>query len=191
MTAASTTNGRMTAEGAELRVRIVHASPGRLRLRVGREAVNGGALGRAERALAEVRGVEAIQRSPVTGSVLLRYTPGTVDLPDVLTAIEKAGVEIIVEDTPSGDGEKSSGERPTLGDTISGFFQRADARVADATHGRADLKTLVPVGLGALAVRELLAGRAIAAPWYVLAWYAFDSFTKLRRPDTPSDSVRP
>jgi hypothetical protein len=55
-------------------------------------------------------------------------------------------------------------------------------------HGRADLRTLLPVGLGALAVREVLSGRAVAAPWYVLAWYAFDSFTRFRQAPKNTDA---
>jgi hypothetical protein len=46
---------------------------------------------------------------------------------------------------------------------------------------------LVPVGLATLSLRELLrTGWEIeAAPWYVLAWYAFDSFIKLHYTSDP------
>ncbi len=54
-------------------------------------------------------------------------------------------------------------------------------RVAQATNGVVDLRWLIPVGLGALAVRQLRRNglKIETAPWYVLAYYAFDSFIKL------------
>lgn len=53
--------------------------------------------------------------------------------------------------------------------------------VAKITSGALDLRLLVPVGLGTLAVTQLLKkGLQIEEiPWYTLAWYAFDSFVKL------------
>ena len=56
------------------------------------------------------------------------------------------------------------------------------------------LAAMAPVGLGALALREVLAGRVQAAPWYVLLWWSFDAYLKLRRraPDAsppPADQL--
>jgi hypothetical protein len=50
-----------------------------------------------------------------------------------------------------------------------------------ATNGIVNLQLLVPFGLGALALRQLLryGWQIEAAPWYVLAYAAFDSFIKL------------
>jgi hypothetical protein len=45
----------------------------------------------------------------------------------------------------------------------------------------------VPLSLAALAAREIFSGRATAIPWYALAWYAFDTFIKLKRPDDTAD----
>ncbi|MGV2827982.1 DUF5132 domain-containing protein [Myxosarcina sp. GI1(2024)] len=52
------------------------------------------------------------------------------------------------------------------------------------TNGYVDLRFLLPLGLGTLALGQLL----IQGPqldkirWYNLAWYAFDSFNKLNQP---------
>jgi hypothetical protein len=61
-------------------------------------------------------------------------------------------------------------------------------QVGLATNGVVDLRLLVPVGLGALAIRQLLRNglQIEAAPWYVLAYYAFDSFIKLHYTAEPS-----
>ncbi|MGF1478564.1 MAG: DUF5132 domain-containing protein [Cyanophyceae cyanobacterium] len=56
-----------------------------------------------------------------------------------------------------------------------------NAQVGRLTQGQLDLRLLVPLGLGTLALRQLLVRglQLDELPWYVLAWYAFDSFTKL------------
>ena len=53
-------------------------------------------------------------------------------------------------------------------------------RVGSATGFVFDLRTLLPIGLGVLALREILAGRLHAAPWYTPVWWTFDSYLKLR-----------
>ena len=58
-----------------------------------------------------------------------------------------------------------------------------ETRVAEITNGRWDLRSVVPLTLGAFAVRQMLTDFAVVGtiPWYVLAWYAFDSFWKLNQ----------
>jgi hypothetical protein len=53
-------------------------------------------------------------------------------------------------------------------------------QVRQATNGFADLQMLLPLGLGALALKQLLdkGPELEELPWYTLAWYAFDSFKK-------------
>ncbi|MBW4644285.1 MAG: DUF5132 domain-containing protein [Goleter apudmare HA4340-LM2] len=53
--------------------------------------------------------------------------------------------------------------------------------VGRLTNGVADLRLLVPLGLGLLAMRQFI-DRGLQLeeiPWYALAWYAFDAFVKL------------
>lgn len=56
------------------------------------------------------------------------------------------------------------------------------------TNGVADLRLLMSLGLGALAIRQLIVkGLEIEEmPWYTLAWYAFDSFVKFNREAPPA-----
>ncbi|UZQ54483.1 DUF5132 domain-containing protein [Trichothermofontia sichuanensis B231] len=65
-----------------------------------------------------------------------------------------------------------------------------DVQTRALTRGWVDLKTLVPLGLGAIALRQLLTKglQLDAIPWYVLLWYAFDSFVILNR--TPATITR-
>ena len=181
-------NGHVATDPVELHVSIVHASPGRLRLKLPRDEMQGEALNRAEHALQSAAGIEDVRPNPLASSVLVRYNPGSADLGSVMDALEQAGVNVVVENLQDVV-QSTGGETPgTLGDAIGSIFSNADARVSRLMHGRADLRTLLPVGLGALAVREVFSGRAVAAPWYVLAWYAFDSFTRLRQAPKNTDA---
>lgn len=65
-------------------------------------------------------------------------------------------------------------------DLIDGFAKFNEiARML--TEDAIDLQLLVPVGFGAIALRQFLTKglQLDDIPWYVLAWYAFDSFIKL------------
>lgn len=64
-------------------------------------------------------------------------------------------------------------------------FSHANRSVFSATQGRIDLRMLFPVALAGLAVRQLFReGLGLrSAPWYVLAYYAFDSYVKLHAGD--------
>lgn len=170
-------------DGQPVNVRVAHASPGRLRLKVvSREVPEEEAVRSAELALAGLRGVQEVRANPVARSVLVRYDPLDLELPALLEHLGRAGVT----PAPDGprDGEQAAARGGTaLGSLISGAFGQADRRVARLTGGAADLRTLLPVGLAALAAREVLSGRLAAAPWYVLLWYAFDSYTKLQKQD--------
>lgn len=56
-----------------------------------------------------------------------------------------------------------------------------NADVERMSEGIVDLRLLLPVGLGTLAIYQLIdQGLDLAEiPWHTLAWYAFDTFIKL------------
>jgi len=64
---------------------------------------------------------------------------------------------------------------------IGATADSANRAVGRRLHGT-DLRMLVPLGLGLLAVRRAMSGdhRLADAPWYVLAWYASETFWKFR-----------
>jgi hypothetical protein len=66
----------------------------------------------------------------------------------------------------------------------------ANAMVARGTGS--DLRLLAPLTLGLLALRRAARNgpRLGDAPWYVLAWYAWESYTKLN-PPVADDAGRP
>ena len=124
--------------------------------------------------------------NPWARSVTITYDPDALDPAALFGAAEAAGVRVVAPAAPNG-AVAAAGDGTELGERISSVVGRADRRVVEATGGIANLKALVPVGLTALAAREILSGRAGAAPWYVLLWYAYEIFTKPRRPEGTAD----
>ena len=170
----------MTSEGRapeQVTVRVVHASPGRLRVKVERRAWQSAALQRAEKNLAAVTGVLDVHRNPAALSILVQYDTGTASLPAMFAAVASAGVVIARPDATTNTTDRQT----ALTTEVTGLTAQADQWVAKRTGHRADLRTLVPIGFAALALREVVAGRRTAVPWYALAWYAFDIFYKFRR----------
>jgi hypothetical protein len=57
--------------------------------------------------------------------------------------------------------------------------------VGRMTSGVADLRVILPLGIALLSVRQLFTkGLELdQMPWYILAWYAFDIFTRLNYED--------
>lgn len=188
--------------GMKLTVHVVRASPGRLRLKLSRAAQTGSALEAAKRALADVPGVYETRENSLANSVVVRYDPESLSLPQMFAAVVQAGVEldVVVPEVANGArfavapdrGSAANIDGPTMLDqAISAFMNDADRRVAELTRGVADLRSLVPVSLAILAAREMLAGRVVATPWYVLAWYAADSYLKLHKSPSSAGETQP
>jgi Protein of unknown function (DUF5132) len=76
-------------------------------------------------------------------------------------------------------------ENSAVAEGLINVVSSLNEQVKEATQGVVDLRLLLPFGLSTLALRQLLIkGLQIEEiPWYVLAWYAFDSFTKLHETD--------
>ena len=68
----------MAEQHAALSVQVVHASPGRLRLRVPRAALENGALGRATQALADVAGIQQVRPNALASSLVVHYDDAVV-----------------------------------------------------------------------------------------------------------------
>ncbi len=147
--------------------RVVSATPGRLRLRLPEGVARPERLAAAAEALAALADVSVAVPRPRTGSLVVEFDTGAAQA--VRAALRELGLA-----TPSA---------PTDGDPegvrVLGVLSRANDLVARRTKGP-DLRTLVPVGLGMLALRQLVRGeqRLVNAPWYVLAWYASETFQK-------------
>ncbi len=168
------TNGA-TIDGEE--AILLSAVPGRVRLKVFAGRRRPDELERVRAALDALPGVSAVQASARTGSVLVRHEPASTGIDDLRAALQELGLALVYP-------ESSPGAQMTPARRVLKTADAANSRVGRRLGG-SDLRLLFPAALGLLSLRQAArdAPGLAQAPWYVLAWYAFDSFLKLNGPE--------
>jgi len=169
----SSDNGRGTAT-------IVHAMPGRVRVRLDRSLRSPDTVRFVTETLSGLEGVRELRFNPATGCLLLLYDPDILHIDQLLLAASAANIEVVPPTSPAPPQE---GDITPLARSINALFREIDRRLLRLTSGKLDARTLFPVGLGAAALRQIIVSRGeiAAAPWYVLLWYSFEAFTKFNR----------
>lgn len=94
-----------------------------------------------------------------------------------------AEVQAELADSTTAQNQPSKGM--PVGENLINVISEFNDQVKQTTAGVVDLRWLVPAGLGAFALRQMLSKglQLDEIPWYTLAWYAFDTFTKLNDPE--------
>ncbi len=170
-------------------LKIVHALPGRVRLRVATVKGNPALARRVQKKLAAVPGIRQVEAKPGTGSLLIHYDTGellsTASL-DILTeTLGELFPEIEVLNLATGLASLAedcvAATSPTIGAGWTSSLQAANRQVARFTGGL-DLKLLVPLALIFFGLRKLWAGGQVASPaWSDYLWFGFASFVMLNR----------
>jgi hypothetical protein len=148
-------------------LQLVHASAGRLRLRLPAATVDPSEAIRAE------PGVVGCRFSPRTRSLLILYRHDAADvaaLTDVvarLTGARLAAVRRGLEPEPV-TGEPGAALSAGLRDAV----RTVDQGVQRASRGALGLGSLVPLALIGWAVYELARGRRSTLAWSTALWYA-------------------
>jgi hypothetical protein len=167
-------------------VRVIHAIPGRLRLKVVEVKGNPALAGAIEDRLGAVRGIRQVETNPVTGSVLVVYAPEEVGSGESLDQLSEAlaplfpGVDLRqIQSRYASEGNGSSGSYSfsfSLERGVKGLVGSVNSGVGNITGG-ADLRLLVPLTLFFLGVRSLLVTEKLTFPlWYDFLWFAFATF---------------
>jgi hypothetical protein len=151
--------------------KVVSSTPGRLRLRVAHSHRQPEKMQRIAKALSANSHINQVKTNVHHGSIVINHDGNDGSLENVLATLKDLG--IIFADVSEGNTEAAAG--------ISSAVVDLNQRVKQSTGGAFDLRILFPVGLASLSLRQLLnKGLQLEGiPWYVLAWYAFDSFIKL------------
>lgn len=155
-------------------VRIVHTSPGRLRLRVADRRHDIGYFKTVAARLAACPGVISVEANALSGSVLIRHE--TVD-----QAILERGLAqgiFKVDARPSAAVHRAPSER-WLSAVIA-----VNRRFVDASEGRGDIGTLIAAMFIILAAIQAARGQ-IAMPAIGALWYALNALAMGR--DWPRD----
>jgi len=156
---------------------LVHATPGRIRIRFERALRSPEFMQSLADSIAKTDGVRQVSVNPSTGSLLLTYDPEILGMSDLYLLAKAAGITLTMSGTAN---PAASDTVPPAAAGISSAFDRLNGAVADFTGGKADARTLIPMGLAAWALRQitLSKGNLTAVPWYVLLWYSFEIFTR-------------
>ena len=172
----------MTVEG----IQVVHALPGRVRLKVAKVKGNPELARNAQEKLAAVPGIQRVEANPVTGSVLVLFDLASL----AAESLEPLG-EVLAEFFPEIEALSSisgltaipanpdSGANP--GGSLIAGVQALNTEVGRITGGL-DLKLLVPLTLLFFGVRSLLASKNTTFPaWHDYFWFGFSSLVMLNR----------
>jgi hypothetical protein len=161
-------------------VTLVHHHPGRLRFRGSAFADSARVAERARNALEGMPGVARVAHNATSGSLLVEYAPEAIDADTVLTRMFEAGIRL--EDRP----------RPDAARVVVGAARAANARVAGATQGVADLHGIVSFLLGAGAIASFVVGRGPRLPrWDNLLYWSYTFFREVHAADAERSSWRP
>lgn len=164
-----------------LHIYVVSHTPGRLRFRMSPEHRNPEVMEAIADALQSFTGqIETVRITPAIGSITVYYTGDRGSFEQTMETLRHWGVVMV--DRPA--------EPSNASQQVSRAIARANQWVAWNTEGAVDLRFLVPLAFGILTLKQLFSKSPglNAAPWYVLAWYAFDSFIKLNYEMSPSSA---
>jgi Heavy metal associated domain 2 len=146
---------------------IAHAMPGRLRLRLPAPAQTSQLLD----VVRAVPGVTACIWNDHTRSLLVHYRPEETTSDAIIdTVADHAGVVAPHEDRPS------EGDETPVAEVITSSLDRLNTKVVRATAGKLNLGVLVPLLLGAWALRQLVRPEVAPLSWSSALWYAHGLF---------------
>lgn len=154
--------------------RAVSVTPGRIRVRVERGPGSGADLVALSEALEPIPEIDDIRLRPHSSSAIIGFDPRNIAA--VHEQLSDLGIQMPREN-PAAPADPVTSIR-----TAAGLInQEVTKRVPGG-----DLRLLIPIALGLMSVRQVVRGeeRLKDAPWYLLAWYASESFFKLQQADS-------
>ncbi len=158
---------------------IVSSTPRRTRIKVSRKRRNPKEMARLAEALRTSPEVSEVTTNLYAGTLIVHHKGKS--LADIQAELKDLGVIAM-----AATGMETSAQ--SLTDAVSDLENQLGPFMASIL----DLRLLVPLGFGALAALQL-ARRGLemgAAPWYLLAYFAVESFVKLNEPkENPTSPV--
>jgi len=179
-------------------IQVVHFLPGRVRVKLSGLKGNTALAREVQHTLVAIDGIQHVEVSPITGSVLVLYDPGMAEsftleslkaeAVSSLTVLTEA-LGLSLEDIDMDELQRwlhatRNGTYPgtpgALGSGVGTLFSSVNAGVDQTTSGLGDLRTLIPLTLCFLGFRSLLLTEQLAFPsWYDYLWFAFGTYVAL------------
>jgi cation transport ATPase len=174
-------------------VRLAHASPGRLRLKVDEIKNDPNRAGEIENKLRTVPGIHSARANPVTGSLLLTYDEPALESMELPFAVAQVlGIslnDLDPEDlrllmSNQGNGNKFTAS--SISEGVETAVKQMNAAVR-RTVG-ADLTILLPLALAFLGVRSLMVSEKTLSPsWHDYLWFSFSTYFILNRTNSSNN----
>jgi hypothetical protein len=166
------------------RLRLVSHFPGRLRVRAEMFRVMPEVADEVAARLREEPAVTGIETSRITGSLLVKYDPGGLQLPRLVQIIVRTGRLGGLEVDASEDWTK----RDPPGERVRVAIEQLNLRMREATGGRVDGRVAIPGALlvGGLA---LLLRDPVVPNWWDLTFWAYTTFHNMN-PHPPRPPAR-
>lgn len=161
-------------------LRIVHALPGRLRLRVPAHV-------RADELVELIRGLAGVQSwfwSERTRGLLILFDAQTISAGAIIQAVAR---QFRIDTNQAQDpslAQHPDGAKPpsTFASGVAETFGELDRHLQRTTRGLLSVGVLVPIALTLWAARELALGRAAPLAWSSALWYAHGLFRDYQVP---------
>jgi len=163
--------------------KIISDTPGRLRLRIAPSYRQAGEIQRIVKMLDAQPNISQVKTNVHNGSIVIHHDRNDESWQNVIATLKDIGL-IFADVTTESHSEVAA--------TVANAVFDLNDRVEQATNNVVDLRFIFPLALGCLSVRQLLVKglQLEIIPWYVLAWYAFDSFIKLHGVSKPQPSIK-
>ena len=161
-----------------LEAQIVSQTPGRVRLRVIPSHRQQQKITPIVNALKARLEIYRVKTNIPSGSITVLHGRELLSSQDMCIVLQDLGVNLVeITKEPIRSVSSSTSAAAEVIKTATDLNQRVKTATSDAV----DLRFLFPLSLGVLALRQLIVKgwQLELIPWYVLAWYAFDSFIKL------------
>lgn len=161
---------------------IASSTPTRTRIKLSQKRRNSNEITRIVTALKQDSQIHEIRVNDQTGSLVIHHAAHQSVLENIEAVLQDLGIILASTlEMPEMVGKSE------MANHLTQAITDLNQQVGKTTHGVVDLRFLVPVGFSALAIRQLIRNglQIEMAPWYVLAYYAFDSFLKLHYTQDP------
>ena len=185
----NTSKSDLDGDLASVSAVLISKTPGRMRLRFSLPYLN---LKQGKSLISSLKSrseISCLRINSQTGSITIFYDPNLINLTRMKTLLSELGIRLKESSTRLIDAHQSQAAA-----RVTATADLLNQQVKEVTQGILDLRFLIPFSFGILAIRQLLVKGIMleVIPWYVLAWYSFDSFIKLHYlsdPGTPIDNV--
>lgn len=165
-----------------IQANIVSQTPGRIRIRVAPAHRQQHKIASLVSALKEELAIYRVRANLHSGGITIFHAQEHLNCEDIRHILQDLG--ILLSDTivkfPNINHDHSLAAAE-----VSRVAVKLNQDVRRATNGVVDLRFLLPLSFVLLALRQLIVKglQLEIIPWYVLAWYGFDSFVKLHAID--------